>query len=227
MKILKIIFVFAFIGMIAVSCKETKKEEVQEDTSVEMTEENSGMDATEGDNSLDASGEESSDSEGSSADEPAAAGAAKTVGESAASEPEAEVLEAEEVAEVEELVVPQGVIAEELADTPVIYPGCSGSDAEIRACNKESFIAFLKKEFNHDIGQEVGLKRGDYEIRTIVHIDKTGKLSALRVTAPDNNLKIEMKRVIAKVPQVVPATEGGEPVAVTFILPVDFRVDKL
>ena len=224
MKILKIIFVFAFIGLIAVSCKETKKEEVQEDTSVEMTEEDSSMDAAEGDISSDATGEESTDIEASSA---GSAVSTKTADESPASEPEAEVLEAEEVAEVEELVVPEGVIAEELADTPVIYPGCSGSEAEIRACNKESFIAFLKEEFNHDIGQEVGLKRGDYEIRTIVQIDKTGKLSALRVTAPDNNLKIEMRRVISKVPQVVPATEGGEPVAVTFILPIDFRVDKL
>ena len=36
-----------------------------------------------------------------------------------------------------------------------------------------------------------------------------------------------MKRVIDLVPQVVPATKGGKPVAVTFILPVDFKLDKL
>ena len=52
MKTIKVLFIFALVSMIAVSCKETKKEEVQDDAAVEMTEEgmdNSGMEASEED----------------------------------------------------------------------------------------------------------------------------------------------------------------------------------
>lgn len=181
MKIVKLFFVFAVVSMITFSCKESKKEEVQDDASVEMTEEGS-----------EAAGSVEAESKG-----------------------------------LEPLAVPEGVIAEELADTPVVYPGCEGSSEEIRACNRESFISFLKNEFDKELAKEANLKTGDYEIRSVVHVDKTGKVSTLRITAPNQALKTEMERVMAKVPQVVPATEAGEAVGVTFMVPVKFQVEKL
>ncbi len=179
MKIVKVLFIFALVSMITVSCKETKKEEVQDDTSVEMTEEGSeagGMDATEDDVSSDNAA--------------AGAGAAGTAaGEGAEGTMEAaEGIEASSK-DLEPLVVPEGVIAEELADTPVIYPGCTGSVEEIRACNKESFVAYIKSEFNHEIGKEAGLKKGDYEIGVVIHVNKAGRVFSLRVTAPDPGIK--------------------------------------
>ena len=125
------------------------------------------------------------------------------------------------------MVVPAGVIAEELSDTPLIYPGCSGSVEEIRACNKESFIAYIKSEFNHDIAKEDGIKKGDYEIGIVMHVNKAGRVFSLRVTAPNKALKTEMERVVNKTPHVVPATEAGQPVGVSVKFLVDFRVEKL
>lgn len=217
MKIVKVLFIFALVSMITVSCKETKKEEVQDDTSVEMTEEGSeagGMDATEDDVSSDNAA--------------AGAGAAGTAaGEGAEATMEAaEGIEAESK-DVEALVVPEGVISEELADTPVIYPGCTGSVEEIRACNKESFVAYIKSEFNHEIGKEAGLKKGDYEIGVVIHVNKAGRVFSLRVTAPDPALKTEMERVVNSTPHVVPATEAGQPVGVSVKFLVDFKVEKL
>ncbi len=212
MKIVKVLFIFALVSMIAVSCKETKKEEVQDDASVEMTEEGS-----------DASGMEASE-EGSDA---AAAGAAATSEDGAAETMEAAEGIETESKDVEALVVPEGVISEELADTPVIYPGCTGSLEEIRACNKESFIAYIKSEFNHDIAKEAGLKSGDYEMGVVIHVNKAGRVFSLRVTAPDPALKVEMERVVNSTPHVVPATEAGEPVGVSVKFLVDFRVEKL
>lgn len=198
MKLLKVLFIFALVSMIAVSCKESKKEEVQDDA-IEMTEE--GM-------------EYGDLEEGAEAD----AGAAME---------KAETIKTESLG-VEEMEVPEGVIAEELADTPVIYPGCTGSTTEeIRACNMESFVAYVKREFNHDIAKESNIKSGDYEIRTVVHVNKFGRVFSLRITAPNKALENEMKRVVDKTPQVTPATKGGEPVGVSFILPVDFKVEKL
>lgn len=212
MKIVKVLFIFALVSMIAVSCKETKKEDVQDGSAVEMTEEgseSSGAEAVEG---------------GADAVEGGAAAAASGA-ESEAMEPKASAIQGETMG-MEELVVPEGVIAEELADTPVIYPGCTGSSAEeIRACNKESFIAYVKKEFNHDVSGE-GLKNGDYAIKAAIHVNKAGRVFTLRVTAPNEFLQKEMRRVIDNTPHVTPATHKGEPVGVSFMLPVDFRLQK-
>ena len=217
MKILKLFFVFAIVSLIAVSCKESKKEEVSDDSAVEMTEEATSEDAT-------------SDDDGEAAATGAAATGAAASGDADSSEESAthessEAIEATSK-DVEEVPVPEGVIAEELADTPVVYPGCRGTVDEIRACNKESFVAYIKSKFNHDIAKEAGLKSGDYEIGTVIHVNKAGRVFSLRVIAPNAALKSEMERVINSTPQVVPATSGGEPVGVSLKFNVDFRVEQ-
>lgn len=219
MKIIKLVFVFALVSMIAVSCKETKKEEVQ-DESVEMTEEGASAD--------DATDEATSedDAAAGAAAAGAAAGAAESGDAGAEAKEEAKSVEGA-TKDVEEVVVPEGVIAEELADTPVIYPGCAGTVEEIRACNKESFVAYIKSEFNHDIAKEAGLKKGDYEMGVVIHVNKYGRVFSLRVTAPKKELKTEMERVINSTPKVTPATSGGEPVGVSVKFLVDFKVEKL
>jgi len=214
MKIIKLLFVFAIIGLIAVSCKETKKEDVVDESAVEMTEEGSEaseMEATED------SGSESTD-----------AGTTTTEGDAAEESPK-EAQEGVEAAskDVEEVPV-EGVeiLSEEMADTPVIYPGCGeGSVEEIRACSKKEFIAFITKKFDKDLANE--LTMGNHEIKSVVHIDESGKCSVLRVTAPNPQLKREMERVIGLLPQMTAATKEGEAVSVSFILPVNFKVDKL
>jgi len=223
MKIVKLLFVFALVSTIAVSCKETKKEEVQEGDAVEMTEEgsDSGMEATEEAASESTEEESSHDAAAGAAAGAAAAGAASEGGEAEA----VDAVEAE-AKEIEPVVVPEGVIAEELADTPVIYPGCSGSVEEIRACNKESFIAYLRSEFKHDnVANEAGIKRGDYAIGVVMHVNKAGRVFSLRVTAPHKSLQNEMVRVVNSTPKVVPATQAGQPVGVSLKFNVDFRVE--
>ena len=224
MKIVKLLLVFALVSTIAVSCKETKKEEAQDDAAVEMTEEgsDSGMEAT--DDAGESTEEESSHDAAAGAAAGAAAAGAASEGSS-----EAEAVEAVEAQakEIEPVVVPEGVIAEELADTPVIYPGCTGTVEEIRACNKESFIAYLKSEFKHDnVATEAGIKRGDYMIGVVMHVNKAGRVFSLRVTAPHEALQNEMIRVVNSTPKVVPATEAGQPVGVSLKFNVDFRVES-
>lgn len=218
MKIIKLLIVLVVVSALTFSCKSEKKEGEQDESAVEMTEEGS-MDESSSDAA--ASSEASSDDAAAGA----AAGAAAASGSSAdASATPAEGVEGAAKG-VEEMAVAEGVMTEDMADTPVIYPGCSGAtNEEIRACSKEKFIAFLKSEFNRDMTKEAGLDPGDHQIKTVVHIDETGKCSALRVTSNNYKLEGEMKRVIAALPQMTPATEAGQPVPVTFILPLDFKV---
>ena len=218
MKIIKLLFVLIVVSALTFSCKSEKKDASEAiDDAVEAVED-AGQQAGE------------AIEEGAEAVGDAAESAADVVSEGADAVAEG----AESVAEgvegavkgVEEMAVAEGVMTENLADTPVIYPGCSGgTNDEIRACSKEKFIAFLKSEFNKDLGREAGLDPGDHEISTVVHVDEVGKVSALRVKTSNYRLEGEMKRLIAALPQMTPATKAGEAVPVTFILPVDFKIE--
>lgn len=212
MKIIKLIFVVLVMSALAFSCKSEKKDAASEavDDAVEAVQEagSEAVDAME---------------EGAEAVSDAAKEGADAIEEGA--ESVAEGVEGA-VKGVEEMAVSEGVMTEDLADTPVIYPGCAGETAEaIRACSKEKFIAFLKNEFNKDLGREIGLDPGDHEIRTVVHVDEAGKVSAMNVKASNYRLEGEMKRVIGALPQMTPATKGGKAVPVTFVLPLDFKME--
>lgn len=211
MKIIKLLFVLVVFSALTFSCKSEKKDASEAIDDAVETVEDAGQQAGE------------AIEEGAEAVGDAAESAADAVSEGA--ESVAEGVEAVTKG-VEEMAVTEGVMTEDMADTPVIYPGCSGAtNEEIRACSKEKFIAFLKSEFNRDMTKEAGLDPGDHQIKTVVHIDEAGKCSALRVTSNNYKLEGEMKRVIAALPQMTPATEAGQPVPVTFILPLDFKVE--
>ena len=196
MKLIKTLLLIAVLGTITFSCKESKKEQV--DGEMEAIEETVEVVEVEGD-------------EGTT-----------------------EVVEVESATPTEGVetssagldeVVTEGVIVEAMADTPVIYPGCEGSAEEIRACSKNEFITFLKKNFNSDLGADLGLKSGNHKIRSLVKIDETGKVSVLKIDAPHKSLEKEMVRIIDKLPQMTAATEEGQPVSVSFVLPITFAVD--
>jgi hypothetical protein len=211
MKISKLFYVLVVVSAITFSCKSDKKEASEAvDDAIEAVEEAADDAADAVQEGADAVGEAAA--EGAEAVEEAAGKAVEGV-EGA-------------VKGVEEMVVAEGVMTEDLADTPVIYPGCAAETADAtRACSKEKFIAFLKGEFNKGLGKELGLDPGDYKITTVVHVDEAGKVTAQRVKAPHFRLEGEIKRVIAALPQMTPATKGGEPVPVAFVLPVDFKME--
>lgn len=204
MKIIKLLLALVIISTMTFSCKESKKDEVVDDTMEaveEATEEtHSGMEAAE--SSMEASDE--------------------TVEMNTESKEES--IETTTKGLDEGPV--EGVIFETLADTPVVYPGCEGTVEEIRACSMKEFSKFLSKNFNGDIANDLNLAEGDHKIRSIIKIDATGKASVIRVDAPNQEVALEKEiiRVIDKLPQMTPATKNGNPVNVSFILPVNFKI---
>jgi hypothetical protein len=218
MKFIKLFFAIAIISLIAISCKETKKEELNED-SIEATDENaessdenveSTVDAAE---STEATGE--TEEAATSGDEPAEEGSEKAV----------EVVETT-TSEVEEMAVEEGVIIEKLADTPVIYPGCEeGTHDEIRACSVKEFKKFLGTNFNKDISDGLDLGEGEHKIRALLKIDKTGKVHVTKIVASRVELENELIRIVGKLPQMTPATKNGSPVSVSFVVPMNFQIE--
>lgn len=218
MKIFKILFALMLISAISFSCKSEKKDAAE-----------AAEDAVE---AIEEAGDKAGDAieEGAAAVSDAVSEGAEAVREGAEAIQEG----AEEVAEgveaaakgVEEMVVTEGVMTEDLADTPVIYPGCTGNTAEeLRACSKSKFYTYLKEEFNKDLGREIGLDPGDHKITTVLHVDEQGNVSVVKVTSSNYRLEGEMKRLIKGLPQMTPATKGGQPIPVTFTQPFDFKME--
>jgi len=140
-------------------------------------------------------------------------------------ETEVSTIEETEIIETPTIIEREFIIIETVADTPVIYPGCSGTIPEIRVCSIKSFVSFVSKNFNEDIASDHNLREGEYKIRALVKIDKTGKASVLKVDAPNTTLEKEVVRIINKLPNMTAATKNGRPADVSFILPIDFEVE--
>lgn len=221
MKIVKLFFAIAIISLIAVSCKETKKEELSED-SIEVTDESG--------ESTEAVTEEDSEQTNVEATEENAGstgGAEAVAVESTEVEKEVEAKAVEVTSkEVEKMVAEEGIIIEKLADTPVIYPGCeAGTNDEIRACSIKEFKKFLVTNFDKDLSSGLDLGKGEHKIRALLKIDKTGKVTVRKIVASRVELENELIRIIGKMPNMTPATKDGSAVDVSFVVPMNFKVE--
>ena len=205
MRLIKTLLLLAVITTVTFSCKESKKEGV--DGEIEAVEETVGTTET----------VEVTEIEG--ADGSTEVVEVEEVRESASP---AKGVESSSVG-LEETVV-EGVMVETMADTPVVFPGCAGTIEEIRACSRKMFIKRLKDNYNADRAADLGLKAGEYKLRALVMIDQSGRASVLKVQGPHKDLDKEIGRVIGELPQMKAATEGGQPVSVSFILPLAFSI---
>lgn len=206
MKLIKTLLLFAFIGTIAFSCKEAKKEDLNTDAEAVETEVVE-IDVVE----TETQGAESTETESEE----------MKSGETKSAEP-AQGIE-HSAKEVEEIKT-HNLIVEATADTPVVYPGCSGTLDEIRACSIKEFIAFFQKEIDDEVINGLDLGAGVHNIRGLLKIDQSGKVSVQKVQAERKELEKEFSRVIALYPVMKPATKNGMPVSVSFILPIKYKV---
>jgi len=222
MKIVKLFFAIVIISSIAVSCKETKKEETSED-SIEVTDESvESTEAVAEEEVAEQSSVEATEEKGGST-----GGAETAAVESTEVEKEVEAKAVEVTSkEVEKMIAEEGVIIEKLADTPVIYPGCEGgTNDEIRACSIKEFKKFLGTNFNKDLSSGLDLGKGEHKIRALLKIDKTGKVTVKKIVASRVELENELIRIIGKMPNMTPATKAGSAVDVSFVVPMNFKVE--
>ncbi len=196
MKLIKSLLLFTFICTITFSCKEEKKEELK--TDIEAVE----SEAIETE-SQDAESEE-----------------IKIASSNSAKPVQGIDHSAKEIEEIKT----HNLIVEATADTPVIFPGCTGSTDEIRACSIKEFIAFFQKEIDDEIINNLDLDSGVYDIRGLLQIDQSGKVSVQKVQAEIKGLEKEFSRVIDLYPAMTPATKNGKPISVSFVLPIKYKV---
>lgn len=106
-----------------------------------------------------------------------------------------------------------------------IYPGCESSknNSERRACMSDKLSSLIKTTFDTGIAGELGLS-GIQKIYVQFKIDKTGNITEIVSRAPSVLLEHETKRVLTKVPQMIPGKQRFKPVTVMYSMPIIFDV---
>ena len=107
-----------------------------------------------------------------------------------------------------------------------IFKGCEGLKGEKnRKCFEKKMKAFVLKKFPIDLAINLGLNEGKYKIYSQFVIDKKGNVVDIQIKAPHKRLEKEMRRILEKLPQFIPGLKRGEPINVSYILPLTFEVD--
>lgn len=112
-----------------------------------------------------------------------------------------------------------------IEDAP-IYKGCEGlSKEENKKCFVKSIKKFVRKRFNIDLAQGLGLNPGKYRMFAQFVIDKKGNIDEVLIKAPHHRLKKEVNSIINRLPKFTPGMQRKVPVSVKFTLPVVFNVE--
>ncbi len=117
------------------------------------------------------------------------------------------------------------IIPVNLVQVVPVYPGCEKkkSNDGRRKCMSEKINKLIQRKFDTDLGSEYGLV-GRQVIHTVFKIDKTGKVTDIRIRAPHPGLEKEAERVINIIPEMIPAKQQKTNVGVMYTLPIVFEV---
>lgn len=136
----------------------------------------------------------------------------------------------EEIVEVEE--VEEAPSEEEVEDVPFavienvpVFPGCEDFDTneEKKQCMSQKIQQHVNRNFNKDLGSELGLS-GVNRVIVQFKIDEKGDIVDIQSRAPHPRLEREAARVIQQLPKMTPGKQRGKEVGVMYSLPIVFQV---
>ncbi|WP_290567971.1 energy transducer TonB [Leeuwenhoekiella sp. UBA6783] len=112
-----------------------------------------------------------------------------------------------------------------VVDEVPTFPGCESLSGyeEKKMCMSQQVSQFVNRNFNTDLGKELGLK-GVNRIYVRFKIDEQGKVTDIGVRGPHPKLEEEAIRVVSQLPDMTPGKQGGEAVNVLYSLPIVFQV---
>lgn len=107
-----------------------------------------------------------------------------------------------------------------------VFKGCENlSEVEGRKCFDKKMSKLVKRHFNVDLANDLGLRSGKNKILTQFVIDKEGNVTDVQIRAPHNALKRETTRILKKIPVFKPGEMNGKAVKVRYTLPISFQVE--
>ena len=136
-----------------------------------------------------------------------------------------EVIEAvniKEEDEPEELIEDVPFIS--IEDVPV-FPGCTGSKTELKACFNKKMQKHFQRKFNADLPNDLGMSPGKKRIIMLFKINEVGDIVDIRAKAPHPILQKEAVRIIKLLPKIKPGRFRGKAVGVKYTLPMRIEVE--
>lgn len=107
-----------------------------------------------------------------------------------------------------------------------VFPGCKGNNEELKQCFSDKVQAFVAKNYNASLTQDLGLTTGIKRIHVQFIVDKTGNITDVKVRAPHQSLAKEAERVVNLLPKMQPAKQRENEVGVKFQLPITINVEE-
>lgn len=106
-----------------------------------------------------------------------------------------------------------------------VYPGCKGSNMEIKKCTSNKISKFFNKKYRTSFANKLGLDPGKKRIFVQFYIDKTGKVINAKAKGPHKRLEEEAIRVAQLLPKMAPGKQNSRPVNVKYTLPITLIVE--
>ncbi|CEN42498.1 energy transducer TonB [Capnocytophaga canis] len=140
-----------------------------------------------------------------------------------------ETTKEEVVAKVEEIEVVDE--PEEEVDVPFtiiedkpMFEGCEKlkTKKEQEDCFKSSLDKHVKRNFQYpQSAQEMNIQG---KVTVTFRINKDGTVSVVGTRGPDKSLEAEARRIIEKLPKLIPGKQRGRPAAVVYQYPINFKL---
>ncbi|REG84630.1 energy transducer TonB [Winogradskyella sediminis] len=128
-------------------------------------------------------------------------------------------IEEVEVEEVEEDVEVPFALIEKVPQ----FPGCTGNNAELRACFERKIQEHLQKHFRYPpAAAELNI---DGKVFVFFLIDKTGRVTKVKSRGPDRLLETEAERIINLLPKMEPGKQRDMNVGVPYSIPINFKLE--
>ena len=105
-----------------------------------------------------------------------------------------------------------------------VFPGCEGTNEDLRLCLQEKITEHVAKNFNADLANELGLTAGVKRIFVMFKIDIEGSIVDVQARAPHKSLQVESIRAVQSLPKMKPGKYKGNAVGVKYSLPIAFKV---
>jgi len=135
--------------------------------------------------------------------------------------------EIKEVAEIttEEIEEPDVEVAFQFIQNAPVYPGCEGKKRKaLKDCMSKKITKFIGNNFDTSIANDLGLSGERIKIMSVFTVDKTGKVTNIKVRSKYKELEKEARKVISKLPRMKPGQQRNRPVKVRYTLPIVFKV---
>ena len=126
-----------------------------------------------------------------------------------------------EIEEVEEVVEDIPFI---LIENVPIFPGCKGNNKELKKCFTKKVTEHFGKQFNTNLGNELGLSEGKKKLFVVFRINRTGKVTDVKARGPHPLLEKEVVKIIRSLPKMIPGKQRGTAVGVSYSIPITFEV---